>query len=53
MPALASRAIANFEAARTATAAGEARMGINRREMEENGDIILGGNPDGPVDHEV
>ncbi len=53
MPVLASKALSNLETVRMATATGEARIGINRRELDEEGDIILGENPDGPVDHEV
>ena len=36
-----------------ATATGEAHIGINRRELDDEGDIIVGENLDGPVDHEV
>ena len=53
MKTLASAALGNLEGARLATGTGEARIGINRRELDEEGDIILGENPDGPVDHEV
>ena len=53
MPGLAAAALADLGDARLATATGEARIGINRRELDEAGDIILGENPDGPVDHEV
>lgn len=53
MSGLASSAASDLEPARMATATGEARIGINRRELDEVGDIILGENPDGPVDHEV
>ena len=50
---LASGALEDLEGARLATGTGEARIGINRRERGKEGDIILGENPDGPVDHEV
>jgi hypothetical protein len=53
MPVLAARALGNLEMVRMATGAGEARIGINRRELDDEGDIIVGENPDGPVDHEV
>ena len=53
MPRLAVAAVADLDDARLATGTGEARIGINRRELDEAGDIILGENPDGPVDHEV
>ena len=53
MPRLAAAAVADLVDVRLATGTGEARIGINRREMDEAGDIILGENPDGPVDHEV
>ena len=53
MPALASRALGDMETVRMATATGEARIGINRRELDDEGDIIVGENPAGPVDHEV
>lgn len=53
MPRLAAEAAGNIEAVRLATGTGEARIGINRRELDEDGDIILGENPAGPVDHEV
>jgi hypothetical protein len=38
---------------RVGTGAGEARIGINRRELQEDGSVILGENPTGPVDHQV
>ena len=53
MPRLAAAAVADLDEARLATGTGEARIGINRRELDEAGDIILGENPHGPVDHEV
>ena len=53
MPRLAAQAVADIADVRLATGVGEARIGINRRELDEAGDIILGENPDGPVDHEV
>ena len=53
MTTLAAAALENLGGARLATGTGEARIGINRRELDDNGDIILGENPYGPVDHEV
>ena len=53
MPALAACALGNLETVRMATGTGEARIGINRRELDDEGDIIVGEDPDGPVDHEV
>ncbi|MBM3726043.1 MAG: hypothetical protein FJW40_11535 [Acidobacteria bacterium] len=50
---LAVEAAGNLRRARVGTAAGEARIGINRREADADGSIFLGENPDGPVDHEV
>ncbi len=53
MTELVRAAIGRLDAVRLSTGTGEARIGINRRELDEEGDIILGENPDGPVDHEV
>lgn len=53
MPKLASAAVEKLDPVRLVTGSGEARIGINRRERDEEGDIILGENRDGPVDHEV
>lgn len=46
-------AVANLQRARVGTATGEARIGVNRREVDTDGSIFLGENPEGPVDHEV
>jgi neutral ceramidase len=53
MPALAAQAAQNLSAARIGTGVGEARIGINRREPQPDGSIMLGENALGPVDHEV
>lgn len=50
---LAGEAVANLQRARVGTACGEARIGINRREVDTDGTVFLGENPGGPVDHEV
>lgn len=50
---LAAQAVANLKPARIGTAAGEARIGINRREVDVDGKVFLGENPSGPADHEV
>lgn len=50
---LAAEAAAGLRRARIGTAAGEARIGVNRREIDSDGSVFLGENPDGPVDHEV
>lgn len=39
--------------ARVGTGAGSCRIGINRREVDENGKFFLGENPTGPMDPEV
>jgi hypothetical protein len=39
--------------ARLAFAAGESRIGINRRERKPDGQIVLGQNPAGPVDRRL
>lgn len=53
VPEVAARAAAELCPVRLGTAVGEARIGINRRELSPDGSIILGENPDGVVDHEV
>ena len=53
LPALAMMARQRMQDARLGTGIGEARIGINRREMEPDGTVLLGENPSGPVDHEV
>lgn len=39
--------------ARLGTGFGTSHVGINRREVDENGDVILGENPGGPLDPTV
>jgi len=53
MPVLAEQARQELRPARIATGTGEARIGINRRERQADKTVLLGENPDGPVDHEV
>jgi hypothetical protein len=53
IPALAALAAHRLRPARIGTGVGEARIGINRREQQGDGSIMLGENPDGPVEHEV
>lgn len=53
MPALAEMASHRMGPVRVGTGVGEARIGINRRELQDDGSVILGENPSGPVDHEV
>ena len=50
---LGTRAFATLVPARLGTASGEAPIGVNRREVDADGSIFLGENPDGIVDHEV
>ena len=42
-----------MQPARIAAAIGHAPIGMNRRERQPDGGIVIGENPDGPVDHEV
>jgi neutral ceramidase len=42
-----------LEPARLGSSKGEARIGINRRQRQTDGSILLGENAYGPVDHEV
>ena len=42
-----------LQPARIGADRGSACIGINRRERQANGQIIIGQNPDGPVDHDV
>src|SRR3989442_2555019 len=49
----AAAAWAARQEARLAFAAGESRIGINRRERKRDGQIVLGQNPDGPVDRSL
>jgi neutral ceramidase len=53
IPALAYLASHRARPVRIGTGVGEARIGINRREVQPDGSILLGENPKGPVDHEV
>ena len=53
LPALAALAVHRLRPARIGLGEGEARIGINRRERQADGSILLGENPDGPVDHSV
>lgn len=53
VPALAALALHRLRPARFGTGVGEARIGINRRELQSDGSTLLGENPDGPVDHQV
>ncbi len=53
IPALVALAAHRVQPARIGTGVGEARIGINRRERLADGSVILGENPEGPVDHEV
>ncbi len=53
LPALAAMANQRLTDARLGTDAGEARIGINRREKEEDGTVLIGEDPSGSVDHEV
>src|SRR5438046_1536301 len=53
VPGLAAMAASRLVPARLGTSVGEARIGINRRELTPDGSILLGENPSGPVDHEV
>ena len=42
-----------LQPARVAAATGHAQIGINRRQRRPEGGIVIGENPDGPVDHDV
>jgi hypothetical protein len=53
IPALVDLALDRLVPARIGASKGEARIGVNRRERQENGSILLGENYSGPVDHEV
>lgn len=53
IPALVALAAIRLRPARIGAGSGEARIGINRRERQPDGSIMLGENPAGPVDHEV
>lgn len=43
----------NLVPARVGSGSGSCRIGINRRELDTDGKIFLGENPDGPMDSEV
>lgn len=49
----AAAAWAGRQEARFAHAAGECRIGINRRERKPDGQIVLGQNPQGPIDRRL
>ncbi|MBX3061407.1 MAG: neutral/alkaline non-lysosomal ceramidase N-terminal domain-containing protein [Anaerolineae bacterium] len=49
----AGEAAEKIQPARIASGWGECRININRREMAPDGKVILGENPDGPVDPSV
>jgi len=53
IPALADLAVHRLAPARVGASRGEARIGINRRERQDDGSVMLGENPLGLVDHEV
>ena len=46
-------AAAAMRPARVGSGSGTAPIGINRRELAEDGKIFLGENPEGPIDNEV
>jgi len=52
-PFLAEYVARYLQPARLGTTVGEARVGINRRELQGEGPLILGENPSGAVDHEI
>ena len=49
----AAAAAAAMRPARVGCGSGTAPIGINRRELADDGKIFLGENPEGPIDHEV
>jgi hypothetical protein len=53
--ALAAAALARtrLRPARLRVHAGRSRIGINRRERRENGAVVLGHNPEGPIDRDL
>lgn len=53
IPDIADQAAGQLVSARLGTGVGEARIGINRREVDAHGMVFLGENLLGPVDHEV
>lgn len=50
---VATMADRQLQPARIGAATGRAEIGINRRERLPDGSILIGDNPDGPVDHDV
>ena len=50
---VATMANGGLQPARIGAATGNARIGINRRERLPDGGIVIGDNPEGPVDHDV
>jgi hypothetical protein len=50
---LALEAIGGLKRARAGSSTGHAPIGVNRREVDTDGSVFLGENPEGPVDHEV
>jgi hypothetical protein len=50
---VATMADGRLQPARIGAGTGQARIGINRRERLPAGGIVIGDNPDGPVDHDV
>lgn len=53
IPALVAQTLKRMRPARIGTAVGEARIGINRRTHQHDDSVVMGENPEGPVDHEV
>jgi neutral ceramidase len=53
IPALAELALHRLALVRVGASRGEARIGINRRERQDDGSVMLGENSLGLVDHEV
>ena len=50
---VATMADGRLQPARIDAGTGHSRIGINRRERLPKGEIVIGENPDGPVDHDV
>ncbi|MBP88032.1 MAG: hypothetical protein CMJ64_15120 [Planctomycetaceae bacterium] len=50
---VATMADSRRQPARIGAGTGHAQIGINRRERLPDGGIVIGDNPDGPVDHDV
>ncbi len=53
IPALAALASRRLNPARIGFGVGQAEIGINRRERQADGSILMGENPDGPLDRAV